>query len=1193
MIVEIPGYNTTEEFPDDATPEQIQSVLAEKYPPTSEQISSKLKDPSTSWEDITFEEFQAYRKHESDITLAEGAGLLFDGIQEVGTEIAKGIPAAARAVAGGEVAKVGASVGEGAARGTLELGSLAAKIANNVGEFLIPGDDEAAAFSRFIGIKKLDNAVATARAGEGNLLEGMFLDEDVDQDLANALSNVLDPSMLAGGGAIGKAAAKATGKPLAVAGGAVQAAGGVAGRVLDSTTDKISSVKKIVGEKVPDELVNPTLGAGASIGAGLVGGAPAAGTAAAILTAPAVAQIAGGAVKGFGQSMQSAPTRLGAFQRTAASQPGTIAGKAAGRLTWLDGPLDAAGRAAGGAVAGGATGAALGGLAEGEEGFYSGIGAGAALGAAGSAASRVAGKISGKTLSDSINSDWQNWTNGKDAPTASWAKRVGRTDAQKAQIMDVSNLLQGATGEDVRIDVLSSRDYKAQGLGNTAGAFTIDGGKPTIRLNASKADAQTLAHESIHAMAKLDGFSSYVDDIKTAFGGKITPDGKTSIPGIYKQSELQSVFDRYRQRLPKEQRQVWDNHPQEAKLEELAADYFAAYVEGKNPNWILKGTRSNIPGVTSALNAADWLAQRTAADKLDRITGALETRTLGEIKRTKAIDGLLNDLVKARRKAYRSAEVISDRDFAGYTARDLGNDVTFQHLKDLGMAREDANGRRVLETNYRVKKQDKERSADLVARLRGVDGSGGLAQTESGFSGRWFSPEQFSAVLDSAFISDKVKQALASLNTQIAEGVIANITYGAATRRNRKGQAAYSSRIPVSNRDMIPMSLEISQAGNFNVKALDWSKLRTKAERYYSRDKSYGDAWKSYTDLKTDLLDYIGAITLGDKPTAELFGVSKRNLLNRLIGARNTKGNPELPAGLKFNEKENIWRDFRLDRLIDASPTNTKAKFDQAAYERAQINFSPAMNDSEYLSALNRGDNESAQSMVEDAAEANGYDLSHRRSDKQEPKDTGFITLLSRKNQYGEWENSHYGDNNFMARSGDLIDVSDLPDSITTELAEFYREKGLEEDVIGSPENLWKEIAPERIVDTAGMWDDPDSVVWFWEKYGEKLSDKGIFGINTDDGAVIFDPHSYKFKRGDLAVYDKQGNIVPLSERFRISGSFSESRKLNSRGGMLYKSPSGHRAIQISKDSKIKVYGPDGKRVGKLFDSIEKAEEAI
>ena len=75
----------------------------------------------------------------------------------------------------------------------------------------------------------------------------------------------------------------------------------------------------------------------------------------------------------------------------------------------------------------------------------------------------------------------------------------------------------------------------------------------------------------------------------------------------------------------------------------------------------------------------------------------------------------------------------------------------------------------------------------------------------------------------------------------------------------------------------------------------------------------------------------------------------------------------------------------------------------------------------------------------------------------------------------------------------------------------------------------------------------------------------------------------------DEAAYQRgQQNFSP--EKPNV---LKPAKKLNKRGGMLYKSASGHRAIQRSKGSKIKLYGPDGKRVGGYFDSIEDVEKVI
>ena len=56
---------------------------------------------------------------------------------------------------------------------------------------------------------------------------------------------------------------------------------------------------------------------------------------------------------------------------------------------------------------------------------------------------------------------------------------------------------------------------------------------------------------------------------------------------------------------------------------------------------------------------------------------------------------------------------------------------------------------------------------------------------------------------------------------------------------------------------------------------------------------------------------------------------------------------------------------------------------------------------------------------------------------------------------------------------------------------------------------------------------------------------------------------------------------------------FSPTRKLNDRGGAVYSNDEGHRAVQTSSRSGVRVYGPGGRRIGAVFGTIEKAERHL
>ena len=44
---------------------------------------------------------------------------------------------------------------------------------------------------------------------------------------------------------------------------------------------------------------------------------------------------------------------------------------------------------------------------------------------------------------------------------------------------------------------------------------------------------------------------------------------------------------------------------------------------------------------------------------------------------------------------------------------------------------------------------------------------------------------------------------------------------------------------------------------------------------------------------------------------------------------------------------------------------------------------------------------------------------------------------------------------------------------------------------------------PDSIIDSAGAWDDPALIDWFWDRIAEP---RNIMAVSTKDGAICFDP---------------------------------------------------------------------------------------
>jgi len=59
------------------------------------------------------------------------------------------------------------------------------------------------------------------------------------------------------------------------------------------------------------------------------------------------------------------------------------------------------------------------------------------------------------------------------------------------------------------------------------------------------------------------------------------------------------------------------------------------------------------------------------------------------------------------------------------------------------------------------------------------------------------------------------------------------------------------------------------------------------------------------------------------------------------------------------------------------------------------------------------------------------------------------------------------------------------------------------------------------------------------------------------------------------------------------ANKFSPQRSLNNRGGAVYTTAEGHRAVQTSSRAGVRVYGPTGRRIGPVFGSVEEAERFL
>ena len=211
-----------------------------------------------------------------------------------------------------------------------------------------------------------------------------------------------------------------------------------------------------------------------------------------------------------------------------------------------------------------------------------------------------------------------------------------------------------------------------------------------------------------------------------------------------------------------------------------------------------------------------------------------------------------------------------------------------------------------------------------------------------------------------------------------------------------------------------------------------------------------------------------------------------------------------IPLSQRFDTDSN---DIRFD---DTAPVIRKASFD--------IVVKTASSDAEYIAAVEAGDMETAQRMVNEAAKSVGYNVGpvwHGTGNKITSFDSGKIS------------------NNFRPKLGNGFYFSD-----SKSVAEHYMKNGdnphlymvyllMNKPLEVASVKEYREAAMPNIV-------DPQSPTL---SYDEVLKRKGYDGVILENGTIreIVAFYPSQIKSADPVVRDGDGKVIPLSKRFSSS----------------------------------------------------------
>ena len=699
-------------------------------------------------------------------------------------------------------------------------------------------------------------------------------------------------------------------------------------------------------------------------------------------TAAAVAggKVAGKTIKGIGEAAQAAgrsaeagPSRYGLFDRISIDPKSPEWLKRAAKAARpLDDAVSFAGSAAKGATEGAAIGTVLGAATDGEEGAAAGLGSGLALGAAGGLAGRVLG--AGKYNESLKDSDLAAWIASKSPEEVANIRNLNLSKQQAINAADGERLLKGV-GADVGFEYATDKDF-VQRYGVGKGAQIVQGDRPIIIVNTGYKGGRSIFHEMMHALDALEGFAPQRQQLNRVLFDQTLPDGQLVSKGIYTASDLGEFTSQYRDRLNTAAKAEFDLLTPEERtariMSEVRSESFANLLNGKTGNTVL-GSRNIKQRVADALLLSE------SDSMLGKMRRALEAvgvkfEASGDpselfvkngkpITNTPAVDAALRDYVRAKDNITRKLVAGDGAEEPQLVVRpgDLlskGNAGLVDTFKDFDIFAKNPDGSvkmlggvPVLLSEREIRAVQAKRVDAMIDALSKVpnlgeaDGVRPNPKVDGAWIGRTFSDKQLAAfdALPDDVLSPAMKTKLRQLNELArSDGQQIILDYNAALKGGK-----YSSGIAPSTRAAVPLTFNISKAGNFYMTTLDTTHFFRKLGQWRKSKPKAFDAWNGDVDaFLRDAFTYLdnhvngrsGAVNL-DSDAAS--AVHKKNVINDFFNVPKGAGNEDAnPVQLsQRGDKDNLIRSRRFDRINRITP-GAGDKF-PIRYELQKANFLP------------------------------------------------------------------------------------------------------------------------------------------------------------------------------------------------------------------------------------------------------------
>ena len=302
------------------------------------------------------------------------------------------------------------------------------------------------------------------------------------------------------------------------------------------------------------------------------------------------------------------------------------------------------------------------------------------------------------------------------------------------------------------------------------------------------------------------------------------------------------------------------------------------------------------------------------------------------------------------------------------------------------------------------------------------------------------------------------------------------------------------------------------------------------------------------------------------------------------------------------------------ESLVEAQETQSKLDADmkglldeiRSELKLGTQNQQEQYSDRDYMDAVNRGDMETAQKMVDEVAKKKGYDtIVFHGTDAEkinvfvgtpDRMETNSPNLIKGYFSDQEAYANDYGRNTFKyyINTDNFLYIEGMFDS--NEMTEYLKRHG----VTGVKYNNF--ISDEEAV--SAWLEDYGEVIDPWMFFNEsggniteqirKAGYKGVYwdeGYFTEEGGTAYMPfESNLIKSADAVTYDDQGNVIPLSKRFNTENAdtrYSDREQtITSEDTSLNQTPATFTNYEFKSTDRILDWG------GGKYDTAKKAMEA-